>query len=79
MRRKIVLAITIIVCFLLQTTLFQSLSVASISPNLLIVVTAARLGLCEAEKKECLLVFSVACSWICFLDMCWDFMRFYIC
>lgn len=50
MRRKIVLAITIIVCFLLQTTLFQSLSVASISPNLLIVVTAA-FGFMRGRKE----------------------------
>lgn len=41
MRRKIVIAIIIIICFLLQSTLFQKISFASISPNLLIVVTAA--------------------------------------
>lgn len=50
MRRKIVIAITIIICFLLQSTLFQTLSFASISPNLLIVVTAA-FGFMRGKKE----------------------------
>lgn len=41
MRRKIVLFFIIAICFLLQSTLFQAWSFASISPNLLVVVTAA--------------------------------------
>ncbi len=41
MRRKIVIAVIIVACFLLQCTLFQALSIGNISPNLLIVVTAA--------------------------------------
>ena len=35
MRRKIVLVVTIIVCFLLQCTIFKKFAIASISPNLL--------------------------------------------
>lgn len=50
MRRKIVIAITIIICFLLQSTLFQTLSFSSISPNLLIVVTAA-FGFMRGKKE----------------------------
>ncbi len=50
MRRKIVLAVIIIVCFLLQCTIFQSLSIASISPNLLIVV-AASFGFMRGKKE----------------------------
>lgn len=50
MRRKIVIAITIIVCFLLQSTLFQALSIASIVPNLLIVV-AATFGFMRGKKE----------------------------
>lgn len=50
MRRKIVIAITIIICFILQSTLFQTLSFASISPNLLIVVTAA-FGFMRGKKE----------------------------
>jgi len=41
MRRKITVFIIIIVCFLLQTTLFQALSLASVSPNLLVVVVSS--------------------------------------
>ena len=50
MRRKIVLAVTILICFLLQSTIFQKLSFASISPNLLIVVTAA-FGFMRGRKE----------------------------
>ena len=50
MRRKIVLAITIIVCFLLQCTVFKALSIASISPNLLIVVVAS-FGFMRGKKE----------------------------
>lgn len=41
MRRKIMIAATIIVCFLLQCTVFRALEIASVAPNLLIVVTAS--------------------------------------
>ena len=40
----------IIVCFLLQSTLFQSLSLASISPNLLIILTSAY-GFMKGKKE----------------------------
>ena len=41
MPRKIVLFILISICFVLQTTVFQSISFAGISPNLLIIVVAS--------------------------------------
>ena len=41
MLRKIVLFLIISICFVLQTTTFQSLSVASIAPNLLIIVVSS--------------------------------------
>lgn len=50
MKRKIVIALMIIVCFLLQSTLFQSLSLASISPNLLIILTSAY-GFMKGKKE----------------------------
>ncbi len=50
MRRKITVAIIIIVCYLLQSTLFQTLSFATISPNLLIVVTSA-FGFMRGKKE----------------------------
>lgn len=50
MRRKIVIAVIIIVCFLLQCTIFKALRIADISPNLLIVVTAA-FGFMRGRKE----------------------------
>ncbi len=50
MRRKIVLAVTILICFLLQSTIFQELAIASISPNLMIAVTAA-FGFMRGRKE----------------------------
>ena len=41
MRRKIVLFIIITICFVLQTTLFKSFSIAGISPNLLIIAVSS--------------------------------------
>ncbi len=50
MRRRITIAIIIIVCFLLQGTLFKALSIASIAPNLLVVVTAS-FGFMRGKKE----------------------------
>lgn len=41
LKRKIIDFLIIIICFVLQTTLFKSISMASISPNLLIIVTSS--------------------------------------
>ena len=41
MKRKIGILIIIFICFLLQTTLLQSIAIASIVPNLLIIITSA--------------------------------------
>lgn len=41
MLRKIVLFFIISICFVLQTTTFQAISLADISPNLLIIVVSA--------------------------------------
>lgn len=50
MKRKISVLLIIIVCFLLQSTLFQALAFASISPNLLIVVVSA-FGFMRGKKE----------------------------
>ena len=50
MRRKLAVFLIITVCFLLQSTLFQMLSIASISPNLLIVVTPS-FGFMRGRKE----------------------------
>ena len=40
-KRPLITIAIVIVCFLLECTVFQSLSFASITPNLLIIVTAS--------------------------------------
>lgn len=50
MRRKVIVAIIIIVCLLLQNAVFPSLAFASITPNLMIVVTAA-FGFMRGKKE----------------------------
>ncbi|SDB09226.1 rod shape-determining protein MreD [Eubacterium oxidoreducens] len=56
MRRIITVIIIIIACFLLQVTLFQSLEIASISPNLLIVVVSA-FGFMRGRKEGMIIGF----------------------
>lgn len=50
MRRKISVLLIIIICFLLQSTVFKALSFASISPNLLIVVVSS-FGFMRGRKE----------------------------
>ncbi len=50
MRRKIIVFVVIAICFLLQSTLFQALAFASITPNLLIIV-AASFGFMRGKKE----------------------------
>jgi rod shape-determining protein MreD len=50
MRRKIVLFLIIAICFLLQSTVFQSLSFAGIVPNLLIIVVSS-FGFMRGRKE----------------------------
>lgn len=41
MKRKIVTGLIILICFLLESTLFHKLTFASISPNLMIIIVSA--------------------------------------
>ena len=50
MLRKIVLFIIISICFVLQTTTFQTLSFAGITPNLMIIVVSA-FGLMRGKRE----------------------------
>lgn len=49
MKKNIVIAITIVFCFVLQSTLFNVLSFGGISPNLLIIITSA-FGFIQGRK-----------------------------
>lgn len=50
MRRKLIVAVIIFICYLLQGTLFQTLTFASISPNLMIIVVSA-FGFMRGRKE----------------------------
>ncbi len=50
MPRKISVFLIVVVCFLLQTTLFQSISFLTVAPNLLIIVTAS-FGFMRGKKE----------------------------
>ena len=50
MLRKILLFLIISICFVLQTTTFQTLAFAGITPNLLIIIVAA-FGLMRGKKE----------------------------
>lgn len=50
MRRKIIVFLIVIICFVLQTTLFHSISVLTVAPNLLIIVTAS-FGFMRGKKE----------------------------
>ena len=50
MIRKVTIFFIIVICFLLQSTVFQALSFASISPNLLIVVVSS-FGFMQGRKE----------------------------
>lgn len=50
MRRKVTTALLILLMFLLQTTVFQSLSIASVTPNLLLMLTVS-MGFMRGKKS----------------------------
>lgn len=56
MRRKIITAILILICFLLQSTVFPGISLGDTVPNLLIVLTAA-FGFMRGETEGLLIGF----------------------
>ncbi len=56
MRRKLVLAALVLVTFLLQTTVFPNLTIASVAPNLLLILTVA-FGFLRGKKEGLFLGF----------------------
>ena len=66
MKRKLITFIIIIVCFLLECTVFHRLSFASVKPNLLIIITSS-FGFMRG-KKEGMTV--GVCSGL-LIDICW--------
>jgi rod shape-determining protein MreD len=56
MNRKVVVALLVIACFCLQCTLFKALSLAYITPNLLIVITSS-FGFMRGKKEGLIIGF----------------------
>lgn len=56
MWRKIVIACTVLICFVLQSTCMQWISLGNIAPNLLIIITAAY-GFMRGKKSGLLVGF----------------------
>ena len=50
MKRRVITVLIIVVCFLLECTVFQKIAFASITPNLLIVITSA-FGFMRGKKE----------------------------
>ena len=81
MRRRIVLFIIITLCFLLQTTLFKTLSFANISPNLLIIAVSS-FGFMRGKKEGlwvgffCGLLIDIFCGkYICISVLSMDYSK----
>ncbi|MGB8455052.1 MAG: rod shape-determining protein MreD [Anaerocolumna sp.] len=66
MKRFIVVVIEIIICFLLQTTVFQWLALAHVTPNLLLILTVA-VGLMRGRTE------GLAVGFVCglLIDFCY--------
>lgn len=62
MRRMILLTITILICFVLQCTVFRSLAFGGIIPNLMIILTSS-FGFMRGEREG--LVIGFICGLLC--------------
>lgn len=62
MRRKILLTITILICFVLQCTVFRSLAFGGIIPNLMIILTSS-FGFMRGEREG--LIIGFICGLLC--------------
>lgn len=66
MKRKIITGLIILICFLLESTVFHNLTFASISPNLMIIITSS-FGFMRGQKE------GMTVGFICglFVDLFW--------
>ena len=69
MKRKIITFVIILVCFLLESTVFHKLSFASICPNLMIIITSS-FGFMRGKKE------GMTVGFVCglFVDVFWGSM-----
>ncbi len=71
--RKFVVAIMIVICFLLQSTVFTALNIGGIVPNLMIILTAS-VGFMRGEQEGLIIGFVCGLLWDVFYG---DFLGFY--
>jgi len=66
MKRKIITGLIILICFLLESTVFHNFTFASISPNLMIIITSS-FGFMRGKKE------GMTVGFICglFVDLFW--------
>ncbi len=73
MRRKVVILVLILMCYIFQSTVFRGLSFGGIIPNLMVVLTAS-FGFMRGEKEGLLIGFF--CGLLCDI-FSGDFLGFY--
>ena len=73
MKGKIVYFLTIVICFLLQCTVMDLISIGSVTPNLMLVFCVS-MGLMRGRKNGLWAGFFQGFLWICSLDQYLDFM-----
>ena len=76
MKSKITLFFTILICFLLQSTVISRIAIGSITPNLILILCIS-MGLDERQKKRNVDGIFLRLSggyvlWICFWVLCTD-------
>ena len=76
MRRILVSGMLVILCFVLQTTLFKGIAFSGIVPNLMIILTAS-FGFMRGEKEELIIVSLEGKPPVFFLDFSADFFRIF--
>ena len=71
--RKIVVVLLILLFFVLQCSVFNSLAMGGIIPNLMIILTSS-FGFMRGEKEGLLIDFPAGFYVIFFSEVSWDFM-----
>lgn len=64
--RKVIVTLFVVLCFILQCSVFNSLALGGIIPNLMIILTSS-FGFMRGEKEGLLIGFSAGCYAISFL------------
>ena len=76
MKRNIIMVLTILISFVLQTTVFQFFNFGGIAPNLLIIVTASY-GFMLGRRYGMVVGFISGLLMESFMAVFWDFMHLF--